>query len=242
LQRIGQFQSAGGATATRESLYEVLRQQQPWATSAARFGGIAEDLDKWQKLQQAKDAAESAWKQAPGEEARKKVAADAAGHDADRTAKRAEENEKFAADEARDLEERRRRLTDRQQANQELSQTERDNNKLKTPFGALASQDAAQAEATGLAIERHKPVGAQAEEQLKEVGTAIAGHNVSLETAVQMMHWARQNNETVVTTATRLADAMLSLVGQHSALKGKVAMIEGELAQVAQITHRLPGN
>ena len=242
LQRIGQFQSAGGATATRESLYEVLRQQQPWATSAARFGGIAEDLDKWQKLQQAKDAAESAWKQAPGEEARKKVAADAAGHDADRTAKRAEENEKFAADEARDLEERRRRLTDRQQANQELSQTERDNNKLKTPFGALASQDAAQAEATGLAIERHKPVGAQAEEQLKEVGTASAGHNVSLETAVQMMHWARQNNETVVTTATRLADAMLSLVGQHSALKGKVAMIEGELAQVAQITHRLPGN
>jgi hypothetical protein len=242
LQRIGQFQSAGGATASRESLYAVLRQQQPWATSGARFGGIAEDLDKWQKLQQAKDAAEEAWKQAPGAEARKKVAADSAGRDADRASKRAEENEKSATDAARDLEERQRRLSDRHQANEDLSQTERTTNKLKTPIGGLATKDAAEAEATGLAIEHRKPVSRESEEQLREVGTAIAGHQVSLQTAVQMMQWARQNNETVVTTATRLADAMLSLVGEHSQLKGKVARIEGQLAQVGRVTNTLPGN
>jgi hypothetical protein len=204
--------------------------------------GLSEAYGEWVRLKTGADAANAAWKQAPGEEAKRKVAADAAGRDADRAAKRAEENEKFAADEARDLEERRRRLRDRQQANQELSQTERDINKLKTPIGALATQDAAQAEATGLAIEQHKPVGAQAEEQLREVGTAIAGHNVSLQTAVQMMHWARQNNETVVTTATRLADAMLALVGEHSQLKGKVAMIESQVHKVERITNTLPGN
>jgi hypothetical protein len=203
---------------------------------------LSEAYTEWVRLKTGAGAANAAWMQAPGEEAKRKVAADAAGRDADHASKRAEENEKFAADEARDLEERQRRLRDRQQANQELSHTERDTNKLKTPFGALATQDAAQAEATGLAIEHRKPVSAEATEQLNEVGTAIAGHNVSLETAVQMMHWARQNNETVVTTATRLADAMLSLVGQHSQLKGKVAMIEGQLAHAERITHTLPGN
>jgi hypothetical protein len=204
--------------------------------------GLSEAYTEWVRLKTGAGAANAAWMQAPGEEAKRKVAADAAGRDADHASKRAEENEKFAADEDRDLEERRRRLKDRQQANQELSQTERGTNKLKTPLGALATQDTAQAEATGMAIEHRKPVSAQAAEQIKEVGTAIAGHNVSLETAVQMMHWARQNNETVVTTATRLADAMLSLVGQHSQLKGKVAMIESQIHQLGHITNTLPGN
>lgn len=198
--------------------------------------------EEWDRLKRDADMAEKAWKQAPGEEARKKVAADSAGREADKAARKAEENEKFAADEARDLEERQRRLKDRQQANQELSQTERTTNKLKTPIGALATKDAAEAEATGLAIEQRKPVGREAEEQIREVGTAIAGHQVNLQTAVQMMHWARQNNETVVTTATRLADAMLQLVGDHSSLKGKVARIEGELHQAGRITNTLPGN
>ena len=150
LQRIGQFQSAGGATASRESLYDVLKQQQPWATSPARFGGIANDLDKWQKLQQAKDAAEGAWKQAPGEEARKKVAADRASHEADRASQKAEENQRFVTEGGQDVVERRGRYDEHHRDNQALGGIERDTLRkredtalLNSPTGQMVSQVAA---------------------------------------------------------------------------------------------------
>ena len=150
LQRIEQFQSAGGATASRESLYEVLRQQQPWATSAGRFGGIANDLDRWQKLQQAKDAAEGAWMQAPGEEARRKVAADRASHEADRAAQKAEENQRFITEGGQDVVERRARYDQSHRDSQELGGIERetlrkreDTAYLNSPTGQMVSQVAA---------------------------------------------------------------------------------------------------
>jgi hypothetical protein len=234
---VGWFEQAGGAHATRDSLNETMRGLGRAPYGSAQFG----NFDQWQSMKWAADQAEKDWNQAPGEVVRRE--ADAATRQADRAFRKAEENEKFIADQTRDLEERRGRLDTRHDTNEGLSEVERRANKLKTPVGALATKDAAEAEATGLLIERRKPVSKEAAEQLREVGSAIAGHNVSLQTAVQMMHWARQNNETVVTTATRLADAMMGLVGDHSQLKGKVAMLEEQINQLRRMpANTFPGN
>ncbi len=57
-----------------------------------------------------------------------------------------------------------------------------------------------------------------------------------------MMHWARQNNENVVATAVRLADAMLKLTGQHSQLARKVSAIEARMNNSGSDIRSLPGN
>jgi hypothetical protein len=107
-------------------------------------------LDKWQKLQQAKDAAEGAWKQAPGEEARKKVAADRASHEADRASQKAEENQRFITEGGQDVVERRARYDQSHRDSQELGGIERetlrkreDTAYLNSPTGQMVSQVAA---------------------------------------------------------------------------------------------------
>jgi hypothetical protein len=58
------------------------------------------------------------------------------------------------------------------------------------------------------------------------------------------MHWARANSENVVTTATRLADAMIKVIRHQSGLAGKVGIIESRLSALEQhpTTLTLPGN
>ena len=167
--------------------------------------GLSEAYEEWVRLKTGADAANAAWKQAPGEEARRKVAADAASREADKAARKAEENEKFAADAARDLEERRRRLGDRHEVNQELNQTERGANKSKVEAEALKSP-------TGKLL---RDVS-DAESILQHGGQISVRQNAEIKTAAEIMTRAH------ITNVDALIKGLGTLTGDVHALNQRI--------------------
>lgn len=82
------------------------------------------------------------------------------------------------------------------------------------PLTAGASGDMQAAEATAAALQQHKAVSDESKEQLVQIASSVAGHQVSLQTAVAMMQVAAQNMAVFVSDVVRLASAMASLSGR----------------------------
>ena len=83
-------------------------------------------FDEWQTLKRGALGAEDEWKRLPGEEARRKVAADRASAEADRAEKAAIGNQEYITGTGRDLGDRRMRFDARHAANQQVSGLQRD--------------------------------------------------------------------------------------------------------------------
>jgi hypothetical protein len=210
--------------------------------------GLAEEYTEWAKLKTADDSALADWKKQPAEEARKKVAADAATREAENAARRAEENQKFITDTQRDVEQRKSLLDERHKANAELNTLDRDTLKLKqlegSPLGGAAGANLNTATQTAAALQSHRQVTEESKQQLVDVATAIAGHRVSLQQAVQMMNWAARDIGNFTKDVERLANAMGAIATGHSQLQGKIESIERQVQNLLQhrATRGLPGS
>jgi hypothetical protein len=204
--------------------------------------GLSEEYAAWVKLKTASDAADKAWKQAPGEEAKKKVAADSAARAADRAAKLAEDNEKFIADQERDLQERRARFEDKKKADAELNQLERETNRLKEPMGQFAAQETGQAAATATEEKAGHRQSPQAEQQLVDVATRLAGHKVTLAEAVRIMEPAARDAQTFAQDAMKLASVMENIGKSLASLKGLKPRLDALETAVADFLKAHPGS
>lgn len=146
-KRIMAFERAGGVHATRQTLYGALQEDQPWATSAARFGGVVEQMEKWQKLKWDAEQNRADSKVAPAEEARLKVEEEKAKGRAERAVKKAEENQDLINEYRRTLPEKRGAFDQRQSANMDADQAANDaaRERMKGTAGGAAVAGGAQA-------------------------------------------------------------------------------------------------
>jgi hypothetical protein len=199
------------------------------------------DYTKWAQLKQAADAAEREWKQAPAAEAKAKVAADAAAREADRAARKAEENQSFTTNERRDIEERRSQYDQRQKDNADLDKMDANTLRLqelgKTPVGRQAEADMSGAEATAKALEEHKVVSDESKQRLVEIASAVAGHKVSLDMAVKMMGAAANNIGIFTQDVGRLAESMRALANNQGVLQGQLTHLDHEIRNLSGQIH-----
>jgi hypothetical protein len=139
-KRVMAFERAGGVHATRQSLYEALREDQPMATSAANFGGVFAQMEKWQKLKWDANNSEKEWKEAPKNQARLEVAEEKAKAEAARAAKQAVENQDLIDEYRRTLPEQTSALKARSSANAQADQAANDaaREKMKGTAGGAA--------------------------------------------------------------------------------------------------------
>jgi hypothetical protein len=204
-EEVGWFEQAGGPHATRASLYETM-------AKVGRVTYKTENFDAWQKLKWDADNAAKDWKKAPGEEARLKVAAEGASHDAERAAKEAEDNQRFTTKNSEDISERRARYNARAQTNRELSGVERDTLGRQQEAAVLGSKE-------GKLV---KDV-AEAESILQHGGQISLGQQAEIKTLASKMQHAHMQN----------SDAILRALGMT------VANTEALTAQIVKLSHRL---
>jgi hypothetical protein len=99
----------------------------------------------------------------------------------------------------------------------------------KTPIGAAAETDVSAAAATASALQNHKQVSNESKEQLMEIASAVAGHQVSLQQAVNVMGQAGKDMGAFVSDVMRLADLMSQTVGSNAQLASKLYAISQEV-------------
>jgi hypothetical protein len=92
----------------------------------------------------------------------------------------------------------------------------------QTPIGKLAGQDMAGALDVTRALDQGKSVGADSKEQLIQVASAIAGHRVTLQQAVQMMHWAAKDMGNFSQDVLKLAGVMGQIAQGHATVSGRI--------------------
>jgi len=112
--------------------------QAVWATQGVnRTSGelIEKKFEEWSKLQASKSTTETAYRALPAQETRVRLEADAARRAAEIAAKKAEDNARLAADEKKDLDNRRVLMDDRAKANRDLAAQERATMAMATPEG-----------------------------------------------------------------------------------------------------------
>lgn len=167
--------------------------------------GLSEEYAEWVKLKTAADAAEKAWKQAPGEEAKRKVAADSATRADEEAAKQLLENAAYVREKTRQHDDRRDQLEAQHEANEERNRAEREANRLKGPLGQFAVDQTGKAAATAEQEKAGHRQSPEAEHQLIDVATRIAGHKTSLAEAVKLMDRAAHDAQVFSEDATKLA-------------------------------------
>jgi hypothetical protein len=213
---IGLGYGAPGATA--EEAYGL-------TLDRARFGPLRDERDK---LQAAADLAKKQWEQAPGAEARKKVAAEAAAREAARAERQAEQNQEFITEEKRQQGLREAAFKARRDTDRELDRQSQEDLRRR-PMLPTAVRDVGEGIATAHAFEQHKQVSEQSKQQLVDIASAIAGHRVGLQEAVKMMHGAARDIGSFTMEVGRLADAMAAMAQGHSALHSKISYVESEV-------------
>jgi len=134
---------------------------------------------QWDALKRGATGAESEWKQLPGAEAQRKVAADRASEEAERAMKKAVENQSFITETGRDVADRRSRFDTRHQANRETLGLEQDTLSRRAEAAAMKSP-------TG------KLVSAVAEsERILQLGGRISVHQQGeIRTVIEMLNRA----------------------------------------------------
>ena len=150
LEDLGSYDKAGIEERYKETKKKLIEFEAKYSGSglAALKGDgpfasqFAEDAhNEYVKLVAAKDLAEKAWKQSPGEEARLKVAAERASHEAERRAKESVENQRYITDTGRDVGERRMQYDARSQSNSDLTRIERDTLRQRENAAAMSSPE-----------------------------------------------------------------------------------------------------
>ena len=198
--------------------------------------------------------AEAEWKQLPGDEARRKVAADRASDEAARAEKEATGNQEFITTTGRDIGERRGAFDIRHQANQELGEAQHDTNQLTGPKGLVATQDMAGAIATALKLvdttamyrarhpgvdpdaarlavntERHESVSGEDRLKMTDLATRITGGKTGLQEALKIFGKAAQDVEARNEDTGRLVTVMENLVKNLGRPIGRIDELERQV-------------
>lgn len=102
--------------------------------------------------------------------------------------------------------------------------------RAQAPIGRQAMGDVQEGIDIAKQIGSHKQVTEDSKRRLVEIGSALAGHAVTLETAVAQMEWSAKSQDNFATQAGRLANVMAQLPGIIAPLRGKIDTLEKEVA------------
>ncbi|GEM_PF-2502839 len=100
------------------------------------------------------------------------------------------------------------------------------------PIGRQAMGDVQEGINIAKEVRDHKQVTEESKRRLVEIGSALAGHGVTLQTAVAQMEWAAKNQDNFATQAGRLANVMANLGSINAQLKGRIDSLEREVAEL----------
>jgi hypothetical protein len=105
-----------------------------------------------------------------------------------------------------------------------------------TPIGAMASEDMRAAEKTAAALNAHKNVSDQSRQELVDIASAVAGHQVSLKQAVGMMAVASKNFGVFTNDVLRLVGSMQHMATAQEGVGRKVTLLEEQVKRLKGMT------
>ena len=171
---------------------------------------------EWDALRGAAAGAAAEWKQFPGEEARRKVAADMASDEAARAERAAVGNQEFIGATGRDIGDRRSRFDSRHQANQEIEGLESDTLARRKTAALLGS-----------------PEGKLVQDAVAGERTQMGGGHATTMQQAQIATLAAQHTRANEANIKDILNAMLTLAGSDQQNKAAIAQLRKQLRNQA---------
>ena len=111
----------------------------------------------------------------------------------------------------------------------------------QTPVGQIATKDVESADRTAQALEQHKQVSEESKKQLVDIASAVAGHQLSLQQAVQQMGAAAADMGKFSYSVLALANTMQQIAQAQAQSRTELdAKLSFVAKQVNQLMHRRP--